>query len=140
MVHQVCGEALVTNAAHVQRRVAVDVFQALLDPAHQILADVKQHADFAVAAVEQRPVQVFGGAFAGGQQALQHQAGARAFHQLVGSAGVGERMQNQRRQRFGLLVSFSLGCFRWAPKYARLSALGKQYFGLNCLGPAKHLH
>ena len=77
-------------------RRALHVFHALVDPSQQILADVKQHADFAKAAVEQRALDVLRIAFAGRQQALQHQAGARAFDQLFGSARIRERMQNQR--------------------------------------------
>ena len=43
---------------------ALDKFQALLDPARQILADVEQHAQLGVAAVQQSPVQVFARGFA----------------------------------------------------------------------------
>ncbi len=43
---------------------ALDKFQALLDPARHIPADVEQHAQLGVAAVQQSAVQLLAGGFA----------------------------------------------------------------------------
>ena len=98
VVHQERREALNADAGIAEARIALHVFHALFDPARQILAHVIQHPDFAEAAIEQRPLQIVGAAFAGRQEALQHQVGARAFDQLIGPGVIRERMQNEWRQ------------------------------------------
>ena len=101
ILHQVGGETLGLEGDRSQLGVAVDVLHALPDPAQDILAHVEEHADFLIAAFEQRSFQVFGGLLPGRQQALQHQAGARAFHDFAGAGLVGKRMKNQGRKLVG---------------------------------------
>ena len=68
--------------------------------------------------------------FAGRQQALQYQAGARAFHNFMRAGLVGKRMKNQRRKLVGYL-SVLHGCLRGQPQYGELMPLCEQYFSLN---------
>src|ERR1051326_4278554 len=102
-LNQVGGETLGLQRDALQFGVAAYMLHALFDPAKNIPAHVKQHADFLVAAVEQGSLQVFGGLLAARQQALQHQAGPRAFHQFIGTAGIGKGMKNQRWKLAGCL-------------------------------------
>src|SRR6476620_9297376 len=51
-----------------------DVLERLLDPTHQVPADVEQHPDLAVAAVEQTFFELFRGVVSRREQALEHEA------------------------------------------------------------------
>src|ERR1700733_7824091 len=93
------GETLEADARRQSGLIAVGEFETLLDPASQIFSYVKEHPKLRVTPVQQGAVQVVAGGFALRQKALQLQIGARAFHQLAGSAGIGERMKDQGGQR-----------------------------------------
>jgi hypothetical protein len=108
VVHQHRGEALELDPVASKAGIPSNQFEALLNPADQISADVEEHANLAVTAVEQFPVQIVGGEFTRRQQPLQHQAGARAFHEPARAVGIGEWMQNERRQLECLPRRFSI--------------------------------
>ncbi|MEI9813308.1 MAG: hypothetical protein WDO18_11960 [Acidobacteriota bacterium] len=84
LLDQMRREALFLDAAAAQGGIPFNEFHALVDPADEVAADVEQHADFLVAAVEQSLVEFGAIAVTGRQQSLQHEAGARTFDQLAG--------------------------------------------------------
>src|SRR5262249_18502709 len=52
VIHEICGKTLVFNTRLAEIVMTSDVLQTLFDPPDQVLADVEQHADLAVPALE----------------------------------------------------------------------------------------
>ena len=71
------SKAQVTDSLIAKIGVARDAFQALIDPAQHVFADIENYHYFGLAAVEQSTVEVFRGAVGRGEQPLQLQAGSR---------------------------------------------------------------
>jgi hypothetical protein len=79
ILRQKVGDALVADAVWKALAVALDELDTLIDPARQIFADIKEHSQLGVPAVEQRPIQVVVARLARRQEPLQLQTGARTF-------------------------------------------------------------
>src|SRR4029079_2238585 len=85
-----------TGSAEV--RLSIDKLGYLIDPTHDVLADVIEHADLAIAPFEQNGLQFTDTQILVGQQSLQHQARPGTLQQFLRTGSVRERMKNQRRQ------------------------------------------